>query len=131
MSFASWFKKLRITMGKDNVTIRNITSVPLRLKVVERFHAPTVATDPVANITHLAANLTTAVGLTNNVTRAPVTPLPDDAKAFETKEYDLEVGPFRTVSTDVKPWVEKDDERIALTFETDLGGRHKVGYLPV
>ena len=87
--------------------------------------APSVTSDPFANITKIAANVTTAVGLTNNVTRAPVVPLPEDARPFEHQDYDIEVAPFRIVHTDIRPFVHKDDERIALTFETD-GQRHKV-----
>ncbi|KKY29109.1 putative phosphatidylinositol phospholipase c [Phaeomoniella chlamydospora] len=117
-------------MGNENITVRNITTTPLRLKEVQRFHAPPVASDPIGNFTSTVANVTTAIGLTNNVTRAPVTRLGDDVKPFSSENVDIEIPPFKSVPTNIKPWVHDDKERIILTFETNLGGRHKM-FCPV
>ena len=120
-------KKHRNNMGTDNVTVRNITDVPLRLKLIERFKPPPLTQDPIANITSAFGNVTQAIGLTNDTTRAPVVPLAADAQPFASQQVDIEISPFKTVPTDIKPFQHEEKERIALTFETNLGGRHKVG----
>lgn len=118
-----------------NVTIRNISNNPLTLVLVEHF-------DPhegngggggafqMSNVTKSLAAVTNSIGLTNNTTRKEVPEIGADAKPFATREVDIKLPPFTVVSTDIKAVVNKPDERLRLTFQTELGGKHQM-YCPV
>ena len=118
-------------MAPENVTLRNISNQPLTLVLVEHF-------DPqedggvfqMSNVTHSLNAVTNSIGLTNNRTRRAVAQISPDAKPFATRETDIKLPPFKIVKTDIKAVVKKDKERLRLTFQTELGGKHRM-YCPV
>ena len=114
-----------------NVTIRNISNQPLTLVLVEHF-------DPeedggvfqMSNVTHTLSAVTNSVGLTNNRTRRAVAQISPDAKPFASRQVAIQLPPFKIVNTDIKAVVKKEKERLRLTFQTELGGQHRM-YCPV
>lgn len=114
-----------------NVVLRNISNQPLTLVLVEHF-------DPdedggvfqMSNVTRSLAAVTNSVGLTNTTTRKAVPQISPDARPFATRETDVKLPPFKIVQTDVKAVVKKEKERLRLTFQTELGGKHRM-YCPV
>ncbi|KAF3393078.1 1-phosphatidylinositol phosphodiesterase [Talaromyces pinophilus] len=111
------------------LTIRNFTSTPLELKVIERF-APQEKRkeDGIQAFGTMAKNFTRMVtDAATNVTRASNTaqPLPQDAQPFAHKDADIRVDPFATNKTDVKTFENDDKERLRLIFEVD-GERHLI-----
>ncbi|BCS27189.1 phosphatidylinositol-specific phospholipase C [Aspergillus puulaauensis] len=109
-------------MVAENLIIRNLSSTPITLKRIERFRAPEKARD--VDIGALAKNFTRLV---TNVTRAeaPVTSIEENTKAFEHKDVDIHVEPFKTVRTDLRSFIDSDKERIRWVFESK-GERHQI-----
>lgn len=106
-------------MVAEFLTIRNLTSTPIELKVVERF-SPQKRGD----LTNFAKNFTRLV---TNVTRSdnPVDALATDAKPFSYQEFNVRVEPFSTAKTDIRVFVKSRKERLRLTIEAE-GERHQV-----
>lgn len=118
-------------MAPVNITIRNITNVPLELKLVEHFDPPPQDSFQLAaNVTNVLSNITNSLGMTNNITRANVPQISPDAKAFAQREMSLAIPPFTMITTDVKAVIKAPNERLRLTFQTPAGGRHQM-YCPV
>ena len=114
-----------------NVTIRNISDVPLTLTLVEHFDpAKDGGVFQMSNVTQSLAAVTNSVGLTNSTTRKAVPQISPDAKPFSTRETEIKLPPFKIVQTDIKAVVKSDNERLRLTFQTDKGGKHRM-YCPV
>ena len=115
----------------DHVTIRNISNSPLTLVLAEHF-------DPeedggvfqMSNVTHSLAAVTNSVGLTNNRTRRAVKKISPEDKPFASRETDIKLPPFKIVKTDIKAVIKTEKERLRLTFQTELGGKHRM-YCPV
>lgn len=99
-------------MASEPIVIRNLTSTPIELKVVDRFAPDGRVSNPFTN-------------LISNITRAAVPHVPDDAHPFAHQDVSIRIDPFKSVNTDVKPFVKSNKERIRLTFETD-GERHQI-----
>lgn len=100
-------------MAHDPITIRNITSSPIELKLVERFDPPGTGSFG---------------GLMNNVTRAAVPKIDENATPFAHQEVSIHIDPFRIVRTDISAFEKSNKERVRLTFETD-GEQHQI-YAP-
>jgi 1-phosphatidylinositol phosphodiesterase len=100
-------------MSSEPITIRNITSEPIELKLIERFSAPEDNGGGFTDISNLTSTFST---LLNNVTRAEVPKLPDDAKPSSHKDVNIRIDPFKSVRTDIKPFEKSPKERIRLTF---------------
>jgi 1-phosphatidylinositol phosphodiesterase len=113
-----------------NVTIRNLSNNPLKLVLVEHFDPAQDESFQMQNVTMSFANVTNSLGLTNSTTRKPVPQIPEDARPFATREVSIELPPFTVVPTDVKPIINKPKERLRLTFQTELGGKHQM-YCPI
>lgn len=113
----------------DNLTIRNISDVPLELKLVERFDPHQGDGNPIANVTSFFSKATNTLGLTNNTTRAPVPEINSDARPFTTRDVSIRIEPFAVVTTDIPAFERSDAERLRLSFEAD-DGRHQM-YCPV
>ena len=113
-----------------NVTIRNISQHPLILVLVEHFDPPADGGFQMQNVTTSLANITNGLGLTNTTSRKAVPQIHEDAKPFATREVSIQLPPFTVVETDVKPVINKPNERLRLTFQTELGGKHQL-YCPV
>jgi 1-phosphatidylinositol phosphodiesterase len=116
-----------------NLTIRNISNQPLRLRLVEYFD-PEKQEDnnlfSMKNVTSVLTNVTNSVGITNTKTRKEVPEISRDARPFEKREVDIKLDPFQIVKTDIKSSIRNEKERTRLTFSTDNNEQHKM-YTPV
>lgn len=108
-------------MVAEHLTIRNLTTTPIILKLIERFHPHK---DPRDDIHSLARNFTRIL---SNVTRTneTVAAITDDNEPFAHEEYDIHVEPFQTVQTEVRAFIDSDKERLRWTFEAE-GERHQI-----
>ncbi|KZF22270.1 PLC-like phosphodiesterase [Xylona heveae TC161] len=109
------------------LTIRNLTSTPLELKVVERYAAPTIEEPPssgIANITrpftNFISNTTTTLSPNNSprpkASRRPSAPqLAETSQSFSRDEVSISIPSFSTSKTDL----EHGPEILRLTFEAD------------
>lgn len=105
-----------LTMSISTLTIRNITSSPTELKVVERAQAlPQL--DNGTSIANIGRNITSL--FTNTTSVAQVAPLVQD---FVSQEVSLKVAVFETKTTDI---LVNPNETLRLTFETN-GQRYQV-----
>jgi 1-phosphatidylinositol phosphodiesterase len=119
------------------LTIRNLTSFPIELKVIERFNAPSDGGQPLVAVGRFAGNITS---FTNNFTqtigvRLPTGPtkkeLAENSQSFAHEEVDIRVDPFTTNHTDKQISERSPDEVLRLTFEVD-GQRYRIDVpLPV
>jgi 1-phosphatidylinositol phosphodiesterase len=118
------------------LTVRNLTSVPLRLKVIERYNAPQgegvvhQAAKIAGNITSFTNNFTDTIGV-----KLPTDPskkgVSDNAQSFAHEEADIVINPFTTNHTDKKASERGPNEVLRLTFEAE-GQRYKIDVpLPV
>jgi 1-phosphatidylinositol phosphodiesterase len=118
------------------LTVRNLTSVPLHLKVIERYNAPQdegaihQAAKFAGNITSFTNNFTETIGV-----KLPIGPsskaLADNAQSFAHEEVDIRVDPFTTNRTDKKASERSPNEILRLTFEAE-GQRYRIDVpLPV
>src|ERR1700712_2841341 len=112
------------------VTIRNISNNPLTLVLVEHFDPAPSEGFQMQNVTTSLANITNGLGLTNTTTRKAVPQIDADAKSFATREVSIKLPPFTVVPTDIKAIINKPNERLRLTFQTEHGGKHQL-YCPV
>lgn len=112
------------------VTIRNISGQRLTLVLVEHFDPHVDEGFQMQNVTMSLAAVTNSIGLTNNTTRKAVPQISPDAKPFATREVSINLPPFTVVPTDIKTVINKPNERLRLTFQTELGGKHQM-YCPV
>ncbi|KAK4964253.1 hypothetical protein LTR66_012392, partial [Elasticomyces elasticus] len=101
-------------MTAPPLTIRNLTSTPLELKLIERFETRTHhgLSSFTHNITSLASNAT-----------APR--LADNAESFARQDVDVHLDPFATQNTDIKTSERSPSEILRLTFEQD-GQRYRL-----
>ncbi|PYH79270.1 PLC-like phosphodiesterase [Aspergillus uvarum CBS 121591] len=108
-------------MVAEHLTIRNVTSTPIRLKRIERFRAPERSFDGVQTF---ARNFTRVL---TNVTRAttPVAAIHDDTTPFTHNEADFEIAPFQTVQTEIRAFLESKKERLRWIFEVE-GEEHQL-----
>ena len=113
----------------DNLSIRNLSNVPLELKLVERFDPHNAHGHSIANVTSIFAKATNSLGITNNTTRAAVPQIKSDARPFTTQEVSIRIDPFNLVRTDIRAFERSEKERLRLSFEAD-DGRHQM-YCPV
>jgi 1-phosphatidylinositol phosphodiesterase len=112
-------------MVAQALTIRNLTSTPIELKLVERFRPQEKSKkDSIEGFGALAKNLTRMV---TNVTRSSNTaePLAHDAKPFAHQDVNVHVNPFATSKTEIKTFENDDKERLRLVFEVQ-GERHQI-----
>jgi 1-phosphatidylinositol phosphodiesterase len=113
------------------VAIRNISNNPLTLVLVEHFEGHDAGgAFQMSNVTTSLASITNGLGLTNSTTRKAVPQIHPDTKPFATREVNIKLPPFEVVGTDIKPVINNPKERLRLTFQTDLGGKHRL-YCPV
>ena len=113
----------------DNLTIRNISSVPLELRLIERFDPHQGDGNPLGNVTSIFAKATSSFGFTNSTTRAAVPQIDSNARPFTTQDVSIHIDPFSVVQTDIHARERSDKERLRLSFEAD-DGRHQM-YCPV
>lgn len=111
------------------LTIRNFTSTPLELRLIERFSPEEKGKeDGFQAFGTMAKNFTRMVtAAATNVTRSSNTaqPLPENAQPFARQDVSIRVEPFASNKTDVKTFENNDKERLRLTFEIE-GERHVI-----
>ena len=99
-------------MDKGSLTIRNLTSTPIELKLVERF----------AGVSKITRGL-------SNLMRSPTSPsvseLNSHVKSFSTQDVSLKVEPFQTFKTDIKMTEGPKHETTRFIFEND-GERYRL-----
>jgi 1-phosphatidylinositol phosphodiesterase len=134
LSFLSLFKtkskEPRYFKMGEPLTIRNISGVPLQLELVEHFDPAPKDKFSFQNVTMSIASVTNSLGMTNNITRAPVPEINADAKPFASRDVSIQLAPFTTTTTDIHSFIKHPSERLRLTFQTEAGGKHQM-YCPV
>jgi 1-phosphatidylinositol phosphodiesterase len=92
-----------------SLTIRNLTSTPLELKLIERYEAP--------SSNERKRNATSS---------APSAPkLGEHAQSFSQQDADIRIEPFKIHTTDIKATKHLGNETIRLTIESD-GQRYRI-----
>ncbi|MCJ1388669.1 hypothetical protein MMC18_001518 [Xylographa bjoerkii] len=109
------------TIPIEPLTIRNLTSTPIELKLLERFGAP-AAVDSSVGISYITKNITSLWR-----TSAPPTPtqLAEHADGFTYEDVSIRVDAFATVKTDIQPARLSSKETLRLTFENN-GERYRL-----
>lgn len=114
-------------MGAETLTLRNNTSTPITLKRIERFRGSKrqdKEDGPADEISSLAKNFTRV--LTNTTrTNAPVAAINANTKPFAEKKVDIDIEPFSTKHTQLRAFIDSDNERMRLTFEV-AGEQHQI-----
>ncbi|KAF2808438.1 PLC-like phosphodiesterase [Mytilinidion resinicola] len=108
------------------LTIRNITSTPLELKVIERYEK--AGTTRIANVTstfgHITGFVSRSVGnSTSSVPSAPSLGL--HAESFNQQDVSIRIEPFQTQTTDIPTTERSSTEVLRLTFESH-GQRYRL-----
>ncbi|KAI9844413.1 MAG: hypothetical protein M1837_005614 [Sclerophora amabilis] len=117
-------------MARPPLTIRNLTPIPLELKLVERYesHIPAeAAAGGLINFSSLARNFTSLVS--NATVPSPSSPqLAENAEGFHRSEVSIKAEPFQTCKTDIKISEKSANEILRLTFDAK-GERYRVDTL--
>jgi len=105
------------------LTVRNLTAIPLDLKVVERFAVPELF-QPTGfghithNFTSLVSNVTGNT-TTNHTAPPPFRPLAENAQSFAREDVNAHIDPFSQQDTGIKTSERGPGEILRLTFECD------------
>lgn len=107
----------------STLTLRNLTSTPLTLKVIDRYKSPEqLNTHDIhgSGISKFSRNFTS---LFSSTTPAKPQPTPEglasSAEKFVKSEVDIQIQPFTTCTTEIPPPVASRGEKVRLTFEGD------------
>lgn len=106
-------------MAASPLVIRNLTSTPLELKVLERFDAAQsgdINNGGIANITR------TLSGLMGNFTSPSSSQIAAKAESFSNQDVSIPIGPFETKTTDIQS---EPKGILRLTFQVE-GQRYRV-----
>ncbi|KAL1644777.1 hypothetical protein SLS58_004242 [Diplodia intermedia] len=95
------------------LTIRNLTSTPLDLKLVERYEAP--GTKKARCLGTLKATLVSPSSKK----------LAENAESFARQDVSIRLEPFRSQATDIKPLERETSHTLRLTIEAD-GQRYRI-----
>ena len=108
-------------MATPPLTIRNLTSNSIELKLLERFEAAQSKDNggSIVNITNITRTLS---GLMNNITTPSSPQLALKAESFTSEDVSVPIAPFETKSTDIQT---NRREVLRLTFEAE-GQRYRV-----
>ncbi|KAB8291270.1 hypothetical protein EYC80_009956 [Monilinia laxa] len=99
-------------MALPALTIRNLSTTPLELKLLERFESAEDKTGGV-NITRITRSLTGFMSFNST----PTSPqLAEKAESFSNQDVSIPISPFETKTTDIEP---KENQVLRLTFETN------------
>lgn len=110
-------------MVAEHLTIRNLTSTPITLKRIQRFHPPEEPHE--SSLGTLAKNVTRALTNTTDLATNPVYEIEDDAQPFAEKEVDVHVEPFETVRTELRTFIDSPEERLRWVIAAE-GERHRI-----
>ncbi|KAL9055324.1 MAG: hypothetical protein Q9162_003631 [Coniocarpon cinnabarinum] len=114
-------------MTAPPLTLRNLTSIPLELRVIERFEAPgRLQKDPEHKTSGLFRNVTNFAGFGGSNSTAPSSSaLAEGAQSFAREEVSVHVEPFRSAHTDLKTSERNSDEILRLLINFD-GEDHRI-----
>ncbi|KAI0206407.1 phosphatidylinositol-specific phospholipase C [Astrocystis sublimbata] len=108
-----------------DLSIRNLTSTPLELKLVERFEGQPPAEAALDDAKKLAANLTSKVTNIFHSSSSAVSPdVEIKGEAKDRRDVSIKLEPFETRTTDVRA-ADPEREVLRLTFESE-GHRYQV-----
>ncbi len=107
------------------LTIRNLTSTPIELKLLERYEAPG-SLDSGNGLANLTKNFTTFI---NNATSPSSPQLAENAQSFSRQDVSIRTDVFQTTKTDIKLTEKSPTEILRLTFENE-GERYRVDLPP-
>ncbi|RMZ88561.1 hypothetical protein DV736_g4214, partial [Chaetothyriales sp. CBS 134916] len=111
----------------SNLSVRNISTVPLTLVLVEHFNPEKDAgVFQLSNVTHTLAAVTNATGLTNATTQKAVAPIAAGDKPFATSQPNIKLPSFQIIQTDIQAVVHTEKERLRLTFQSDRGDKYRL-----
>jgi 1-phosphatidylinositol phosphodiesterase len=108
-------------MAVPHLTIRNLTTTSIELKLVERFealHSPLSSTEGF-NISNITKSFS---GFMGNLTSPSSPQLAAKAESFSRQDVSIPVAPFETKATDIQP---NANEVLRLTFEVQ-GQKYRV-----
>ncbi|MCJ1419045.1 hypothetical protein MMC32_005396 [Xylographa parallela] len=111
----------------EPLTIRNLSSTPIELKLLERFGAP-VAADSAVGISYITNNITSLWRApTSSTSSAPPTAieLAEHADGFTHEDVSIQVDAFATIKTDIQPAQLLSRETLRLTFANN-GERYRL-----
>lgn len=108
------------------LTIRNLTSTPIELKLVERYEAPTAHHEP-EGFGNFTRNITNFVADTAKlqISEPSSVRLQENAKSFAHQDVSIRVEPFAIHSTDVKATERSGSEILRITIESE-GQRYRI-----
>ncbi|KAI9792597.1 MAG: hypothetical protein M1833_001050 [Piccolia ochrophora] len=107
-------------MESPPLTIRNLTSVSLELKRLERFEPPQSPTSSgsgsgLANITNVTRSFTSLLG---NATSPTSAKLAENAQSFSHEDVSHRIDPFKTLKTGIPTSAKGASETLRLIFES-------------
>ncbi|MCJ1382630.1 hypothetical protein MMC17_005743 [Xylographa soralifera] len=111
----------------EPLTIRNLSSTLIELKLLERFGAPPIA-DSAVGISYITKNITSLWRTPSNPSgSAPPTPtqLAEQANDFTREDVSIQVDAFATLKTNIQPAKPSSRETLRLTFENN-GERNRL-----
>lgn len=110
-------------MGPPTLTVRNLTSTPLELKVIERYEAP--HSKEAGGISHFTRNVTSFVTFNATATAPSHVQLAEHAENFAHQDVSIHLEPFSTQKTDINTVERSGKDILRLTFEHD-GQRYRI-----
>jgi 1-phosphatidylinositol phosphodiesterase len=108
-------------MATPPLAIRNLTSNPIELKLLERFETAQ-SRDNGGGIVNITGITRTLSGLMSNITTPSSPQLAAKSESFTREDVSVPIAPFETRSTDIQT---KSKEVLRLTFEVE-GQRYRV-----
>jgi 1-phosphatidylinositol phosphodiesterase len=114
-------QKSTLVMGPPPLTIRNLSSTNLELKVIERFETqvPKGFAHITRNVTHFVVSNTTGSSSAAGPEGPNFSPLTENAQGYGQQEVSLRIEPFTTNRTDINTAERSDRDVLRLTFEHD------------
>ncbi|KAF2094471.1 phosphatidylinositol phospholipase C [Rhizodiscina lignyota] len=110
------------------LTVRNLTSTAIELKLIERYESPT-AHEPEAaqGLGNFTRNLTNLVANTTNLQIAePSAPkLAENAKSFAHQDVSIRIDAFASKKTDIKATERSNTEILRVTIESE-GQKYRI-----
>lgn len=99
------------------LTIRNLTSTPLQLKLIERFEAPARLRSG-SGFSNVTRNLTSFMA-SNKPPSPSAGQLASHAESFNHQDVSISIASFETKITDITTVEKEPKETLRLTFESD------------
>ena len=108
-------------MDTPPLTIRNLTSTPIELKLLERY-GPPAGSGGGGKLSQFTRNITT---LTSNVTSPSSAQLTEHSQSFSQEDVTIRIDAFETLPTNIKPTEKSPTDTLRLTFE-NAGERYRL-----